>query len=167
MKKIDIGQSVSIMANIGVIIGLVFLALEVRHSRTATELQTLADVQSGWFALNDAVVRDTEVSRIFVTGLYKPDELSTVEAAQFSMYLRMFANQVGRIWRHYELGLMPEEQYLQAVAEMTALMKTPGGQLFRKAEPRFDEGWLEDIKPFFGKDPPMNLLLGRDPSTIE
>mgnify|MGYP006969344226 FL=1 len=102
-----------------------------------------------------------------MTGLYKPDELSTVEAAQFSMYLRMFANQAERVWKHYELGLIPEEEYLGMVAELAALMNTPGGKKFREAEPRFDEWWLEDIEPFFGQEPPMNLLLGRAPSSIE
>ena len=167
MKKFDIVKSVAIIANLGVIVGLVFLALEVRHARTATELQRIADVQSGWFALSDAIVRDTEFTRIYITGLYKPDSLSTIEAAQFSMYLRMFVNQVDRIWQLHDLGLISEEEYLWAVAEMTALMETPGGRKYQENEPRFDDYWLEDMEPFLGKEAPMNLLLGRDPSSLE
>ena len=167
MKKFDIVKSVAIIANLGVIVGLVFVALEVRQARTATELQRIADVQSGWFALNDAIVRDTEFTRIYITGLYKPDSLSTIEAAQFSMYLRMFVNQVDRIRQQHELGVISEEQYLGAVAEMAAQMDTPGGRKYRENEPRFDELWLEDMEPFLGKEAPMNLLLGRDPSSLK
>jgi len=167
VKKFDIMQSVAIIANLGMIVGLVFVALEVRHARTATELQTIADVKSGWFALSDAIIRDTEFTRIYFTGLYKPDALSTLEAARFSMYLRMYENQVDRIWQQYELGLVTEEEYLGAVAEMAALMETPGGRKYRENEPRFDEYWLEDMEPFLGKEAPMNLLLGRDPSSIK
>ena len=35
MKKFDIVKSVAIIANLGVIVGLVFVALEVRHARIA------------------------------------------------------------------------------------------------------------------------------------
>ncbi len=167
MKKFDIVKSVAIIANLGVIVGLVFVALEVRHARTATELQRIADVQSGWFALNDPIVRDTEFTRIYITGLYKPDSLSTIEAAQFSMYLRMFVTQVTRIWQQHELGLISEEEYRGAVAVMTALMETPGGRKYRENEPTFDEYWLEDMEPFLGKEAPINLLLGRDPSSLK
>jgi len=109
VKKFNIVKSVAIIANLRVIMGLVFVALEVRHARTATELQRIADVKSGWFALNDAIVRDTEFTRIYITGLYKPDSLSTIEAAQFSMYLRMFVNQVDRIWQQHDLGRLLAE----------------------------------------------------------
>jgi hypothetical protein len=34
MKKIDVGQAIAILANIGVIAGIAFLALEVRNSVT-------------------------------------------------------------------------------------------------------------------------------------
>ncbi len=167
MRKFDIGQLVSVIANIGVIAGLVLVAMEVRHARTATEQQTIADVQGGWFALNDALVRDTEFTRIYITGLYKPDALSTIEAAQFSMYLRMFANQVQRIGQLHERDLMPVEAYQGAVAQMTAIMEMPGGREYRMNEPGFDESWLEDMEPFLGKEAPMNVLLGREPSSIE
>ena len=167
MKKFDIVKSVAIIANLGVIVGLVFVALEVRHARTATELQRIADVKSGWFALNDAIVRDTEFTRIYITGLYKPDSISTIEAAQFSMYLRMFVNQVDRIAQQHDLGLISEEGYLGAVAQMAALMETPGGRKYRENESYFDDKWLEDMEPFLGKEATFNLLLGRDPSSLK
>lgn len=167
MRKLDLGQTIAIFANIGVIVGLIFLALEVRHSRTATELQTIADVTGGWITLNNLIASDTETTRVWITGLYRPEALSTVEAAQFSMHLRMFANQVSRVGQHYERGLVAEEDYQLAVAQFTSLIETPGGRKWRRAEPGFDEAWKETMAPYFGQEPAHNLLLGRDPSTIE
>ena len=58
MKKIELGQAITILANVGVIIGIVFLAIEVRHASDATRLQTIEGVSAGWFQLNDEVKRD-------------------------------------------------------------------------------------------------------------
>ena len=111
MKKIDLGQAFSILANFGVIVGIVFLAIEVRHASNATELQTIENVTNGWIGLNEAIISDPQVARAFIVGLYNPAELSDVETVQFSMYLRMFNNQVGRVRKHRDLGLVPDEEY--------------------------------------------------------
>ena len=41
MKKIDFGQSIGILANIGVIAGIVFLGIEIRDSTRATQAASI------------------------------------------------------------------------------------------------------------------------------
>lgn len=43
MKKIDLGQAITILANIGVIAGIVFLAVEINQSTLQTQLQTASN----------------------------------------------------------------------------------------------------------------------------
>lgn len=40
MKKIDVGQAVAVLANVGVIAGIMFLAIELRLNTRAVEAQT-------------------------------------------------------------------------------------------------------------------------------
>ena len=40
MKKIDLGQTITILANVGVIIGIVFLALEIRQNNSQLSAQS-------------------------------------------------------------------------------------------------------------------------------
>ena len=166
MKKIDLGQTITILANVGVIAGIVFLAIEVRESRVATEMQTVEGITEGWISLNEAFL-ESDYTRIHLLGLYRPDELSTVEAARFSMYLRMFNNHVNRIGRYSELGLITESEYQSALREMATTMSTPGGRVFRATEPGFEEQWADRLRPYEGSEAVFNLLLGRDPSSIE
>ena len=167
MTKLDLSQTMGILANIGVIAGLVFLAVEVRHARTAAELQTISDVTNGWFVLNEAVATDPQVAEIFVKGLYLPDSLSTVEAVQFSMYLRMFVNQVKRVSQHRELGLISDADYQSVLQELAQFLETPGGQKWWENEPLSNEYFLENLQQYYGSDPASNLLLDRDPSSLE
>ena len=46
MKKIDLGQSMTILANLGVIAGIFFLAVEVQQNTGMMEAQTRDSVTS-------------------------------------------------------------------------------------------------------------------------
>ncbi len=168
MKKINLGQTVSILANFGVLVGIVFLAIEVRHASNSTDLQTIESVQNGWVGLNDAIVSDPQVARAFIVGLYNPAALSDVEAVQFSMYLRMFTNQVDRVKQHRNLGLVPDTMYQIALQQLAALMDTPGGRQFLETDPLFQQqNWPDEIRPYMGQEPVVDLMLGRDTSALE
>jgi len=168
MKKIEIGQAITILANVGVIIGIVFLAIEVRNASNATRLQTIDSVSAGWFQLNDAVIRDPQVARAWTVGLYNPSALSNAEAAQFSMYLRLFQNQVLRVRMHHELGLFPRQEYEVALEQLAQLINTPGGRLFREAEKdMFDAVFAKDLQPYINQEPTFDLILGRDTTTLD
>ena len=168
VKKIELGQFITILANVGVIIGIVFLAIEVRHASNATRLQTIESVWSGWFQLNDAIIRDPQVARAWTVGLYNPTVLTNPEAAQFSMYLRMFQNQVQRIRMHHELGLFPRSEYEHALEQLSQLIRTPGGRLYREAERElFDATFAEDLQPYMSQEPIFDLILGRDTASLK
>ena len=167
MKKIDLGQAITILANVGVIFGIVFLAIEIRHASDATRLQTIESVSAGWFQLNDAIIRDPQVARAWTVGLYNPSALSDTEAVQFSMYLRMFVGQVSRVGQHRDLGLVPDTEYQNALRELATIVDTPGGRLYREAEPFFDLDFADLLRPYMGQEPSFDLMLGRDTSALK
>ena len=73
-------------ANIGVFIGIVFLALEVRQTGDALHAQVSDSVADGFITLNMATISDPQVANVWLTGIYQPDSLTDTEAVQFSMY---------------------------------------------------------------------------------
>ena len=44
MKKLDLGQTVSILANLGVIAGIVFLGIEIRQNNYLLETQSISEI---------------------------------------------------------------------------------------------------------------------------
>jgi hypothetical protein len=52
MKKIDLGQTMNTLANIGVILGIVFLAFELRQSQVVGRAQTRNEVSRAGMELN-------------------------------------------------------------------------------------------------------------------
>ena len=128
MKKIDWGQTVAIIANVGVLLGIVFLAIEIRDSRIAILAQTQDSVADGFLALNLATINDPEIGLTFQKGLCEPEELTDLEGARFSMHLRALFNQFRRIYRLYEQGLLDEQAWKLYGTEAYQFMTSPGGK---------------------------------------
>ncbi len=57
MKKIDLGQTISILANVGVVAGIVFLAVELRQNNELMSAEARADRRD---IAREAVLRDLD-----------------------------------------------------------------------------------------------------------
>ncbi len=165
MSKLN--ERLTLVANLSVVAGIFFLAVEVRQAGNATELQTIESVTNGWIGLNEAIVSDPQVARALIVRLYNPTALSDVEAAQFSMFLRMFGNQVERVKKHRDLGLVPDTEYEGALRQLAQFMDTPGGRQYSETEPSFERNWADEIEPYRAQPPVFDLVLGRDTSGLQ
>ena len=103
MKKIDLGQTVGILANIGVIAGIVFLALELQQNNELMEAEARAASSDRRTEIPQLVSVNTELANILVKA--KNGEPLT-EAEE----LRVIAFNVSRLrgqeayFREYQAG---------------------------------------------------------------
>ena len=161
MRKIDWGQTIAILANIGVLLGIVFLAMEIRDSRIAILAQTQDSVADGFLTLNLATITEPEIGLTFQKGLCEPEELTDLEAARFSMHMRALFNQFRRIYRLYEQGLLDEQAWKLYGTEAYQFMVSPGGEW------HFSVNELEPdlrvaIESFSERESNVSLVPGRN-----
>ena len=78
MKSQKLGTWLTIGANFGVIISILFLAFEINQSTKATVAAATENVIGGYNALNLPIVSDPQVARVFIVGLYEPDALTDI-----------------------------------------------------------------------------------------
>ena len=152
----------SLGANIGVIVSLLFLAFEIKQSTSATAAAASDSVVDGYNALNLSVISDPQIARMFIVGLYEPDRLTDVEAVQFAMWLRSLVNQHMRLRRLTTLGLYPDTERLPDVQQLAELLSTSGGKKFLESNKGiFPRALLDDMQPFLGQEPKSDFILGR------
>jgi len=166
MKKIDLAQTIGILANVGVLFGIVFLAFEVRQTGDALHAQMADSVAGGFITLNMATISDPQVANVWITGLYQPDSLTTTEAVQFSMYMRGLFNQYERLHDLYEIGLMDETDWEFHAREIVAINSMPGGRAHRERNemsPKLAQG----IAPYLDSERAFDFALGRDVPSSE
>ena len=112
MKKIDLGQTFQILANLGVLVGIVFLGVEINQSTEATRASSRdAAVNQGlsFFEqrLDNQVIARAEFK--FLSG-GELDGFETYQLTSFQYFnFRTFEN----IFLNYESGLFSESEWIK------------------------------------------------------
>lgn len=88
MKKFDLGQTLTILANIGVIAGIVFLGIEIRDSNTQARIATTQEVVGQAADWKEFIAADGELSGIYARGMANFVQLSPQEQTQFDLMMR-------------------------------------------------------------------------------
>ena len=90
---------VTVAANVGVLIGLIFLVLEMRQNSAIATAQARLDYATGWREV-DGVRQDPEFAAILAKSFEEPENLSFTEVIQLDAYYwgvvdQMISAQVG------------------------------------------------------------------------
>ena len=80
MKKIDLGQTMSILANIGVIVGIVFLVIELRQNNSLMEAESRAAAFSHRLVSINKLT-ESEIAQV-LAKVAEGEELSIAEQLQ-------------------------------------------------------------------------------------
>ena len=94
MKKIDLGQTIGLVANLGVLVGILLLVYELSQTRQINQAQTRTAIAEGIADFLVAIYSDEQLASLWVRG-NAGEELSEAERSQHNG-LRVAAN------RHFE-----------------------------------------------------------------
>ena len=106
-----LNQWLILVANLGVLVGIVFLSIEIRQNTTAVRgaaIQTAATLSREQMFV---IAQDAELSRIVVLGSASPANLDPVEAFRLSYLIRSFWVGMQANYRQWVLGILPEEEW--------------------------------------------------------
>ena len=163
MNSEKLSEWLVIAANFGVILGIIFLVLEINQSTKATVAAANDSVISGHLELALPIITDSQVARVFALGLYQPESLTDEEAVQFSMWLRQFVNQQIRIKELTRRGLFSESYEGGDIVQLARILSTPGGKLyFEGNKDVMPQDLLAELEPYLGQDLDDDFTLGRN-----
>ena len=103
-----INQWLTLLANIGVVVGIIFLALEIRTNTATNRIAIRTASQSNWVAINGGIAGNRDLAGVIEKAI-SGEELDRVESRMFHHHVRQYANQ-GILWRDlYRDGLASRE----------------------------------------------------------
>ena len=145
MKKIDFGQTVSILANIGVIAGIIFLAIEVQQNNTLMRAQTRSDIArdiSGMLLGN--------AHSPFLEEMAFPEELQAYGGNTGQFRRAIASNAMFRIWEnmHYQhrMGLYDDAEFrFELEAWRGNLAQEPIKSIWCSSRPSFSPEFVETV----------------------
>ena len=90
MKKIDLGQTLGLLANVGVIAGIVFLAIELHQNNELLEAEANLELARNRISANETLLANGELATAFLRGL-EGQELSALDQFRLQrFYISVF-----------------------------------------------------------------------------
>ena len=140
MKTIDLGQTIQVLANIGVIAGIVFLAFEIRQNTAAMRSATIQDI-ARWSYDNVSLETTSPELRAAIRANCTDTDTPDQRQLLFSYYVGAMRIQMNRFLQS-QLGTI-DEQTAFAIGGT-------GGPYTRPYFVEFWSNWKEFSPPGFG-----------------
>ncbi len=125
MKKIDLGQTITILANLGVIAGIIFLAIELAQNQDMMMAQTRNEMTRTIIELNSLSMSDQLAGLILKGNAGEP--LSEIERFQFARWATNWLRYYENATYQYSQGLFDEEEWAGQRAIMEARLNAQPG----------------------------------------
>lgn len=107
IKRLEIGQAIQLLANLGVIAGIVFLAVEINQNTEMMEAQ-MSQARTEAAMAEAQSLYNSEYVLPLLESIDQGQPLSNVDRQRFMHYLRAFnRNQDNQLWL-YGQGLLGE-----------------------------------------------------------
>ncbi len=121
------------LANLGEVVGavavvasLLYLAVQVRQSTKAQQTENYARAVDRISSMQATLSQDSEVSRIFATGVEDASNLTALEKIRFTWFLYEMFDAFEFMFHTYRSGEMPEEVWQRWALTVAFWMNFPG-----------------------------------------
>ena len=124
MKKIDLGQALGVLANLGVIAGIVFLGIEISQNTTSIEVGAYQELTTQISRINE-IGTQNPLPWMLATGDRTLSQLSPEEAEMASSMILLVFRHGDMAFYQYERGMLSEERLDSALAILNNSVCTP------------------------------------------
>jgi hypothetical protein len=122
----DLGSIGEFLGAVGVILSLVYLAIQVRHNTRAVRSSTRQEVMRGMQAYISLVASDSDTANFYERGLSDSCDLSRAERIRFSQLLTQFFFSAGQVYDAYREGSLDPEAWEAQKEILCWYLKQPG-----------------------------------------
>jgi hypothetical protein len=123
-----VGVFAEVVGAVAVVVTILFLVVEIKNSRNATQSNSLDVLTAGFSDINYNIIGDSEFAAIWETGLSSPDKLDSQETIRLSLYMQCYMNHYTALWKYHELGVLPNEAWQTYLDAISGILNTLGGQ---------------------------------------
>src|ERR1700730_13953026 len=144
-----------IVASIGVIVSLIFLASQIKHNTAALQRNEHNSTMEQWTVLRQAIAQHREIAELMTSGVSGERALDAADQLRLEQMLQEYAWASFHIWDRTQRGVFPKGTFeATAGAFLCGLLTTPrGGTWWRNAKHMgFIPGFVLDVDAVLAKN---------------
>lgn len=126
MRKLKLDQHVALLANVGVILSLVFVGVQIHQSAQATRSATILQLKSSWAQLNLTEATSPDLAHAFDEAFahgWKKSSFTT--RSMIGGFYRTLFHNWSDAYYQYRTGMLDEEQWQPYMREMKVDARYP------------------------------------------
>jgi hypothetical protein len=144
-----------IVASVGVIASLGFIAVQIRANTAALQRSEHNSTMAQWTVIRMAVAQNRDLAELMTAGLHGELPLDAADQLRLEQMLAENAWAAYHIWDRTQRGIFPRGTFeLTGGALLRGLLRTArGGAWWRSAKPTgFIPGFVADVDAMLAKD---------------
>ena len=122
-----IGVVAEVIAAIGVIITLIYVAIQIRESTVETRILQTQNLVAAHSDANYMLATNTEMAEIVRTGLFDREGLSDADKFRFNVFFFAALNRFDFAYHQYKSNRLEEKFWEKMAAEIPIWLNLPGG----------------------------------------
>lgn len=143
-----IGAVAEVVGAIGVVITLVYLAIQIKQNTASLKSSTLQSMLEASAGLHDLCASDPELGRLFLMGIESQANLSEDELPRFHFLMMAFMRRLEAIYNQGLSGQVPESDWSGVRGSAIEVIASPGaGEWWALNRYRFSpdfKKWVSD-----------------------
>ena len=125
-----IGAVGELLGAAAVLFTLIYLAVQIKQNTSAVATATYESTMTGFNDINVVVAGNPALASLLDRGCQNPDSLTAGEVVQFNFLLRCYSNQWWKLFKLYERGSLPEQEWSVFAREAAQFLDQPGCKTF-------------------------------------
>jgi len=122
-----VGTLAEVASAFAVVVTLIFLGVEVRGYRNATEPTASDALSAGFNNLNMQITSDPEFFETFMSALSDPLTLNDMSKARVLWVIQCYINHLTTVKKYHDAGSLPEEEWGAYMQGTSQVLNSPGG----------------------------------------
>jgi len=139
----------SLITNIGVLLGILLLVIEINQNTHALEVQSDTANWAQWTSLNQSITGSSDLADVIVRGNNDPTSLSPAEYFRYDQYQANLLNVVEHAFRSAQRA-GEYDQLEPAAAVLRSALQSPGGSFYYDNNKQFFQadfvGWADQVR---------------------
>lgn len=107
------------------VVTLLYLALQIRHSREATQASTELEASTQLSVLTARIADDPEIRRIWDLVATNDPGIALSEAAHFTWHVSAIMHMFEGVWEQFQKGLVSDRIWKEYERSGSAILRTP------------------------------------------
>ena len=151
----QISYLAQIVASIGVVVSLIFLASQIKHNTAALQRNEHNSTMEQWTVLRQAIAQNREIAELMTSGLSGERALDAADELRLEQMLQEYAWASFHIWDRTQRGVFPKGTFEATAGVMICdLLRTQRGEAWWRSAKHvgFIPGFVADVDALLAKN---------------